>query len=126
MAKRLSMSIIIAILAIIALFLAAKNPTGPHTVSLEKPIEFLVSLGKLIFLLLPPIILSFFNHVAFRIISAVYQAIVVLAFLGLIIVGFVIPSTLIILIGVLGVILSIGSILITIFEGITKGNSVVN
>lgn len=120
MVKRLSMLVIIAILAITALLLAAKNPTGPNTVSFDKPVELLISLGNLVLLLLPPMILSFFNHVAFRIISAIYQAIIVLAFLGLILVGFVIPSTLIIIIGALGVIVGISSILVTILEGLKK------
>lgn len=114
------MLVIIAILAITALLLAAKNPTGPNTVSFDKPVELLISLGNLVLLLLPPMILSFFNHVAFRIISAIYQAIIVLAFLGLILVGFVIPSTLIIIIGALGVIVGISSILVTILEGLKK------
>ncbi|RDW22101.1 hypothetical protein [Oceanobacillus chungangensis] len=120
MVKRLSMFLMIMILAIVALLLAAKNPTGPNTVSFDEPLNLLMSLGTLILLLLPPLILSFFNHLVLNIISAIYQAFIVLTFLGLIIVGFVIPSIWIIAIGTLGTIVGITSIVITILEGLKK------
>ncbi|PKG22697.1 hypothetical protein [Niallia nealsonii] len=126
MVKRLSMVLMIMILAISALLLVAKNPTGPNTVSFDEPLNLLMSLGTLIVLLLPPLILSFFNHLALNIISAIYQAFIVLTFLGLIIVGFVIPSIWIIVIGALDAIVGISSIVMTIFEGVKKGKSVTN
>jgi hypothetical protein len=124
MVKRLSMYLIMMILAIVALFLAAQNPTGPNTVSFDKPLNLLLSLGTLIILLLPPLVLSFFNHLALNIISAIYQAFIVLTFLGLILVGIVIPSVEIISIGALGAVVGIGSIVVTIYEGVKKENSV--
>ncbi|MBU7595186.1 hypothetical protein [Metabacillus halosaccharovorans] len=125
MVKRLSM-LIITILAIVALFFAAKNPTGPNTVSFDEPLNLLVSLGTLIVLLLPPVILSFFNHLVLNIIFAIYQAFIVLTFLGLIIVGFVIPSSWIIAIGALGAIIGISSIVVTILDSGKEANSVSN
>lgn len=126
MVKRLSMVLMIMILAIVALVLAAKNPTGPNTVSFDDPLNFWLSLGTLIVLLLPPLILSFFNHLVLNIISAIYQAFIVLTFLGIILVGFVIPSIWIIVIGALGTIVGIGSIVVTIVEALKKGNLVTN
>jgi len=125
MVKRFSM-LIITILAIGALLFAAKNPTGPNTVSFDEPLNLLMSLGTLIVLLLPPVILSFFNHLVLNIIFAIYQAFIVLTFLGLIIVGFVIPSSWIIAIGALGAIVGISSIVVTILDPGKKANSVSN
>jgi hypothetical protein len=124
MVKRLSMLLVMMILAVAALLLAAKNPTGPNTVSFDEPLNLLLSLGTLIVLLLPPLILSFFNHLALNIISAIYQAFIVLTFFGLIIVGFVIPNIWIIAIGALGTIMGISSIIVTVVQGVKKENSV--
>lgn len=118
--------LIITILAIGALLFAAKNPTGPNTVSFDEPLNLLMSLGTLIVLLLPPVILSFFNHLVLNIIFAIYQAFIVLTFLGLIIVGFVIPSSWLIAIGALGAIVGISSIVVTILDPGKKANSVSN
>lgn len=59
MVKRVSMVLLTMVLAIIALFLAAKNPTGPNTVSFDEPFILWISLGILVVLFLPPLILSF-------------------------------------------------------------------
>lgn len=126
MVKRLSMLLIVALLAILALLLAAKNPTGPNTVSFDDPLNLLMSLGILILLLLPPVFLSFFNNLVLNIISSIYQAFIVLTFLGLIIVGFVIPSSWIIAVGALGSIVGIGSIIVTLLEGRKGSYSVSN
>lgn len=123
MVKRFSILLIIMILAIFALLLAAKNPTGPNTVSFDEPLNLFMSLGTLIILLLPPVILSFFNHFLLNIISAIYQAFIVLTFLGLIIVGIFIPSVWIITIGILGAIVGISSIVVTILESNKKAYS---
>lgn len=120
MAKRFSMALMIMVLAIIALLLAAKNPTGPNTVSFDDPLNLWFSLGTLIVLLLPPLILSFFNHPVLNIIFAIYQGFVVLTFLGLILVGFLIPSIWIILIGALGIVIGICSIVMSFLGGIRK------
>lgn len=120
MGKRISLVLLIMILAITALFFAASHPTGPNTVSFGEPINLLLSLGTLVFLLMPPFILAFFNHIAVSIISAIYQAFIVLFFLGLILVGILIPSMWILGIGVLGAITSIISIIVTILDGLKK------
>src|SRR5690625_5079417 len=62
MIKRLSMVFFTMVLAIIAALLAAKNPTGPNTVSFDEPVILLLSIGILFVLFLLPLILSFFNY----------------------------------------------------------------
>ncbi|MCR1836253.1 hypothetical protein NSA56_18145 [Oceanobacillus caeni] len=114
MVKRVSMVLLTMVLAIVALFLAAKNPTGPNTVSFDEPFILWISLGILVVLFLPPLILSFFNNLAVKIISTIYQVFIVLTFLGLVPVGFMIPSTSVIVIGALGTVSSICSIIVTI------------
>lgn len=126
MGKRFSMVFLTMVLAIIALLLAAKYPTGPNTVSFDEPVGFWLSFGMLVALFLPPLILSLFNHVAVKIISALYQAFIVLTFLGLIPVGIMIPSFWVIIIGALGAIVSICSIIVTILVGLKKRNLVTN
>jgi len=120
MIKRLSMVFFTMVLAIIAALLAAKNPTGPNTVSFDEPVILLLSIGIIVVLFLPPLILSFFNHLAVKITSAIYQAFIVIGFLGLIPVGFLIPSFSVIIIGTLGTIVSICSIIITILVGLKE------
>lgn len=122
MLRRSSMVLLTLVLAIIALFLAAKYPTGPNTVSFDEPVILWFTLGILVVLFLPPFILSLFNNLVVKIISAIYQAFIVLTFLGLIPVGLMIPSIWVIVIGVLGVITSIGSIIVTISVGLNKVN----
>src|SRR5690625_2202465 len=110
------------ILAIITLFIAAKHPTGPNTVSYDEPVGLLLSLGMLVALFLPPLILSFFNHLAVKIISAIYQLFIVISFLTLIPVGFLVSIFSVIVIGVVGSIVSICSIIVTILVGLKKKN----
>lgn len=121
MGKRISLVLVIMILAVSALFFAASHPTGPNTVSFNEPINLWLSFGTLVLLLLPPFILAFFNHIAVNIISAIYQAFIVLFFLGLILVGILIPSIWILGIGAAGVIVTIISIVLTILAGVKNG-----
>jgi len=76
----------------------------------------------LVALFLPPLILSFFNHFAVKIISAIYQAFIVVGFLIIIPVGFFIPNFSVIIIGILGTIVSICSIIVTILVGLERKN----
>src|SRR5690625_3913067 len=92
MFTRVSMVFLTMVLAIIALFLATQHPTGPNTVSFDDPVSLLISLGMLVALFLPPLILSFFNHIAVKILSAIYQAFIIFCFLILISIGFFILS----------------------------------
>jgi|SRR5690625_1254012 len=117
MFTRVSMVFLTMVLAIIALFLATQHPTGPNTVSFDDPVSLLISLGMLVALFLPPLILSFFNHIAVKILSAIYQAFIVISFLILIPIGFLIPAFSIIIIGTLGAIISVCSILVTVLVG---------
>jgi len=124
MVKRFSMVFITLILAITALLLAAKYPTGPNTVSFDEPAIMWLNAGILVVLFLLPLIFSFFNLLVLRIISAIYQVFFVFGFLGLVLVGFIIPSIWVILNGALGAIISICSIIVTIFVGSRKANLV--
>lgn len=108
------------ILAIIALLIATQHPTGPNTVSFNEPVGLLISLGMLIALFLPPLIMSFFNHVIVKIFSTIYQSFIVISFLFIIPIGFLIPALSVIIIGMIGTFVSLGSILTTIFTGLKK------
>lgn len=126
MGKRLSMVFLTMVIAIISLLLAAKNPTGPNTVSFDKPLGLLLSVGMLVVLFLPPLFLAFFNQLAVKIISAIYQGFIVLSFLVMIPIGFFIPSVSVMLVAVLGTIISICSIIVTILAGRIKVEAVTN
>lgn len=122
MLKRFSMVFLTMILAIVALLIATQHPTGPNTVSFDEPVGLMISLGMLVALFLPPFIFSFFNNLAVKIISAIYQAFIVISFLIIIPVGFFVPAFSLIIIGVLGAIVSICSIIVTILVGLKKKN----
>lgn len=124
MVKRFSMVFITLILAITALLLAAKYPTGPNTVSFDEPAIMWLNAGILVVLFLLPMIFSFFNLLVLRIISAIYQVFFVFGFLGLVLVGFMIPSIWVIVNGALGAIISMCSIIVTILVGSKKANLV--
>ncbi|KAB8126381.1 hypothetical protein F9U64_20180 [Gracilibacillus oryzae] len=119
--KRVAMIFLTLTFAIIILLLAAKNPTGPNTVSFDEPIGLLLSAGMVVVLFLPPLILAFFQHLVARIVSAIYQGFFVLSFLILIPVGFLAPDFGVIIVAVAGIIISICSIVVTIVAGRKKG-----
>lgn len=123
MHQRVFMVFVTMVLAIVALFLATQHPTGPNTVSFDEPIGLWISLGMLIALFLPPLILSFFNNIVVKIISAIYQAFIVITFLSLMPIGFLVPSFAIIAVGSLGAIASICSIFVTVLVGRNKTSS---
>lgn len=122
---RFSFVFLTMVLAIIALLLGAKNPTGPNTVSFDEPFILMLSIGMVIMLFIPPFIFSFFNHMVVKIISAIYQGFAVILFLGLVPVGFFIPDVWVIVVGIIGVIVSICSIIVTILAGLKNSNPVV-
>jgi|SRR5690625_2444160 len=124
MVKRFSMVFLTMVLAIVALLIAAKHPTGPNTVSYDEPAGLWISLGILVVLFLPPLTLSFFNNLAVKIISAIYQAFIVISFLALVPVGFFVPDFSVIVIGAVGTMVSICSIIVTILVGLKKQNLV--
>lgn len=113
MFKRFSMVLLTLIIAIIATLVAAKYPTGPNTVSFEEPFGLMISLSMIIALFLPPLILAFFNNKGVKIIFSIYQSFIVLAFLGMIPIGFIATGSLwISVVGTIGTIVSIFSIIV--------------
>lgn len=122
MFKRFSMVFLTMVLAIVALLITAKHPTGPNTVSFDEPVGLLISLGMIVALFLPPLILSFFNNLTVKVISAIYQAFIVISFLFILPIGFIVPAYSIVIIGVLGAIVSICSIIVTLLVGLKNKN----
>ncbi|WP_088051657.1 hypothetical protein [Virgibacillus dakarensis] len=115
MFKRFLMVFLTLIIAVAAVFLAAKHPTGPNTVSFDEPAGLWISIGMIIALFLPPLILSLFSNRAVIILSAVYQAFVVIAFLGIIPIGFLFPNNAgVSIIAGLGALVSIASVVVTL------------
>ena len=109
------------ILAVIAILTAAKHPTGPNSVSYDEPVGLWLSIGMTVLLFLPPFILAFFNHIAVKIISALYQCFIAFGFLGLILVVFFIPNGFWIgIIAIVGTLVTICSILVTIMTGLNR------
>lgn len=53
--------------------MCAKYPTGPHTISLDKPVELWSAIGTMVAIALPALILCFFNYMTTRIISSILQ-----------------------------------------------------
>lgn len=118
MISRVFMVLLTMALAIGATLFAAKESTGPNTVSFDEPDVLWLTIGIVAVLFFPPLILSFFNHLAVKVISAVYQAFITLSFLSLILPGILIPSLGFIVIGIVGSIVSICSIIVTILIGL--------
>lgn len=115
MFKRFFMVFLTLITAVVAVFVAAKHPTGPNTVSYEEPVGLWLSIGMIIVLFLPPLILSLFSNRVIRIISIVYQAFVVIAFLGIIPIGFLFSDNVgVSIIAVIGTFISIASVVVTL------------
>ncbi|MBT2215665.1 hypothetical protein KK120_07510 [Virgibacillus dakarensis] len=115
MFKRFLMVFLTLIIAVAAVLLAAKHPTGPNTVSFDEPAGLWISIGMIIALFLPPLILSLFSNRAVIILSAVYQAFVVIAFLGIIPIGFLFPNNAgVSIIAGLGALVSIASVVVTL------------
>lgn len=120
MFRRFTMVFITMLLAVTAVLIAAMNPTGPNTVSYEEPLILLLTIGFVIALCLPPLILAFFNQLVVKIISAIYQAFIVFTFILMIPIGFIVPDILIILNGALGAVVGISSIVVTLMVGLKK------
>ncbi|CAM3991334.1 hypothetical protein CD116_05395 [Staphylococcus schweitzeri] len=66
--------IILSILStIVCLFLAAMHPTGPNTITFEQPYLFTLNVIMMILVALPALVLAIFDHMSFRISSAILQ-----------------------------------------------------
>src|SRR5699024_8674762 len=114
MAKRFLMLVFTLVLAVTAILIAAIHPTGPNTVSYDEPAGLWLSIGMVVVLFL-----SYFNHLVVKIISALCQLIIVLSFLTLIPIGIIAPNGFwLSMIGMIGTIVSILSIVVTIMVGL--------
>ncbi|MHC1990167.1 hypothetical protein ACYF6V_02760 [Bacillus safensis] len=110
MIKRFFLILLTLIMSIVLMLVAAKNSPGDNVISFNEPRILMISMGIVIFLFIPPLIMSFFGNSVVRVISGVYQCFIVLSFLGLIPIGFLIPN------GFLTIVVSIAGTLISIFS----------
>ncbi|TDO09375.1 hypothetical protein DFO69_3307 [Bacillus subtilis] len=121
MLKRFSLVFLTLIMSIIVVLVAAKNSPGDNVISFDEPIILMISIGIVVFLFIPPLVMSFFGNWVVRIISGVYQCFIVLTFMGLIPIGFLIPNGfLTILLSIAGTLVSITSVVVTLLIGKNK------
>lgn len=108
-------------MSIIVVLVAAKNSPGDNVISFDEPIILMISIGIVVFLFIPPLVMSFFGNWVVRIISGVYQCFIVLTFMGLIPIGFLIHNGfLTILLSIAGTLVSIISVVVTLLIGRNK------
>ncbi|MBL4963862.1 hypothetical protein [Bacillus halotolerans] len=116
MLKRFFLVLLTLMMSIVVILVAAKDSPGDNVISFGEPMILMISIGIVVFLFIPPLAMSFFGNMAVRIISGVYQCFIVLTFLGMIPIGFLIPNGfLTILVSVLGTLVSIISVVVTLF-----------
>ncbi|MCY8171778.1 hypothetical protein MOC61_20980 [Bacillus inaquosorum] len=121
MLKRFSLVCLTLIMSIIVVLVAAKNSPGDNVILFDEPIILMISIGIVVFLFIPPLVMSFFGNWVVRIISGVYQCFIVLTFMGLIPIGFLIPNGfLTILLSIAGTLVSITSVAVTLLIGKNK------
>ncbi|WGD97886.1 hypothetical protein [Bacillus safensis] len=115
MIKRLSLVLLTLMMSIVVLLAAAKNSPGDNVISFDQPRILIISIGILVFLFIPPLVMSFFSNLIVRTISGVYQCFIVLSFLMLIPIGFLIPDGfLTIVVSIAGTLVSIASLIVTL------------
>src|SRR5699024_11994561 len=113
MAKRFLMLVFTLVLAVTAILIAAIHPTGPNTVSYDEPAGLWLSIGMVVVLFSPLFLLSYFNHLVVKIISALFQSIIVLSFLLLIPIVIIAPNVFwLSMLGIIGTIVIIFSIVV--------------
>ncbi|KUP37637.1 hypothetical protein AU385_00800 [Bacillus halotolerans] len=116
MLKRFFLVLLTLMMSIVVILVAAKDSPGDNVISFGEPMILMISIGIVVFLFIPLLAMSFFGNMAVRIISGVYQCFIVLTFLGMIPIGFLIPNGfLTILVSVLGTLVSIISVVVTLF-----------
>src|SRR5699024_11147900 len=119
MAKRFLMLVFTLILAVTAILIAAIHPTGPNTDSYDEQAGLWLSIGMVLVLFLQLFLLSYYNNLFVTFISALYQSIIVLSFITLIPIGIIAPNGFwLSIIGMIGTIVSILSIVVTIMVGL--------
>lgn len=121
MLKRFLFVLFTLFIAVGGMLVAAKEPLGPNAISYDDPANLLLSIGMVVFLFIPPLVLAFFKNAVVRIISVVYQSFIAFAFLSTIPVGFTVPNgLLIVFFAITGTVVSITSIVITMNAGLDK------
>lgn len=119
MFKKFFLVLLTLIIAVVVALLAARYPTGPNTISYDEPVILWITIGMLVVLFLPPLILSLYHNRIVNIISAVYQSFVVIVFLAMIPIGFLFPEHVwVSILALLGAVVSIASVIV-----ILKANS---
>src|SRR5699024_9573481 len=119
MAKRFLMLVFTLVLAVTAILIAAIHPTGPNTVSYDEPAGLWLSIGMVFVLFLPLFLLSYFNHLVVKFICDLCKSFIVLSFLSLIPIEIIAPNGFwLSMIGIIGTIVSILSIVVTIMVGL--------
>lgn len=114
--KRFFLVLLTLIMSIVVMLVAAKNSPGEHVISFDEPIILMISMGIVVCLFIPPLVMSFFGNFVVRIISGVYQCFIVFTFMGLIPIGFLIPNGFwTILVSIAGTFVSIASVVVTLF-----------
>ncbi|MEH6872758.1 hypothetical protein V7006_19965, partial [Bacillus safensis] len=91
MIKRFSLVLLTLMMSIVVMLVAAQNSPGDNVISFDQPRILIISIGIVVFLFIPPLVMSFFSNLIVRTISGVYQCFIVLSFLVLIQIGFFIP-----------------------------------
>lgn len=81
MIKRFSLVLLTLMMSIVVLLVAAKNSPGDHVISFDQSHILIISIGIMLCLFIPPLVMSFFSHLIVRTISSVYQCFIVLSFL---------------------------------------------
>ncbi|MFS0657091.1 hypothetical protein [Bacillus sp. 179-C3.3 HS] len=117
MLKRFLLVLSTLVMSVAVLLTAAMDSLGEHTISFEEPFILMLSVGMVVVLFIPPLVLSFFHHIVIRVISGIYQCFIVFSFLGLLPIGFLIPNGgLIILVSVIGFLVSVVSVIVTFLD----------
>lgn len=118
---RITMVFFTLILAIVAVLLAARHPTGTNAVSYEEPAGLLIVIGMVIILFVLPLILLLLHHRVAGIIFTVYKVFVAITFFGLIPIGFLFPQHIpVSIIAVIGFLVNIASILLVLITNENK------
>ena len=115
MIKRFLMVLFTLIVALVTILIAARHPTGPNTVSYDEPLGLWLSIGMVIILFLPILILALINNRMSNIIIIIFQALAAITFLALIPVGFIFRESIgVSIIAFLGMLLSLASVVTTV------------
>lgn len=125
MLKRCSLVLITMGFAIAALLIAAQHSIGENAISYDQPMGLVISIGIVVFLFLPPLILSLFDNPIGTYINAAYQFFIVLSFIGMIPIGFMISNGfLMTVVSILGTITSAFTLFILLRNGTMQRSQV--